>query len=628
MKRRIPSSFLLIGLHWLLLQVEPAIAFLLLSTPTASSSGTHRTRVVLNAVNGQNKDLLNGDEQESASALPVPTLTNDDDDDDNANINQSYVEPFESQQTKSQQQRRRKKSEIAIETTKSTPFFDYDAAYVLFASAIIGTTCGFSVCLFKLSIESLREFFYGTDFTETVPIFLVPAIGGLAVSVLAAFGKFSPGLLGTANEIDALSIDSKKDRRFENASSFLRKPLAAIVTLGSGNSLGPEGPSVEVGMSISRIFMPPTPQRDDETYQEIARRINRNRLLFSSGAAAGVAAGFNAPLAGVFFALEIVQQFQPPLAPPPPSTSSSTSAALTSESPRDKWFKSEKPDFLSGPGSITAILLASVMSALISQVYLGDSLALSVPLFDLKEPLIELPLYLMLGVVSGFVAGAFSALAQLFKGIFDGESGPTELRDAMKKIPKWIKPALGGLIVGLIGTVYPQVLFFGYETLNTLLGGGSLVSTELVLSLLALKTFTTAISAGSGLVGGTFAPSLFLGGMTGAFFHDVIGQIFLSGHSNFELADVQAYALVGAAGVLAALFQAPLTASLLLFELTRDYEVILPVVAAASVGSVIGDLVEKNYEEKKRDSDGASWGDLSFLRDDAEDDDDDDNESA
>ena len=181
----------------------------------------------------------------------------------------------------------------------------------------------------------------------------------------------------------------------------------------------------------------------------------------------------------------------------------------------------------------------------------------------------------------------------------------------MRILPKWTKPVIGGVTCGVVGMFYPQILFFGYETLNTLLAK-SYVPTDLVLTLLAVKTFTTAVSAGSGLVGGTFAPSLFLGGMVGASFHNIIAEMFLlAKDSTFQLADVQAYAIVGAAGVLAALFKAPLTASLLLFELTRDYEVILPVVASAGVGSVIGDLVEKTLEEKRRDRDAVSWGDLS-----------------
>lgn len=182
----------------------------------------------------------------------------------------------------------------------------------------------------------------------------------------------------------------------------------------------------------------------------------------------------------------------------------------------------------------------------------------------------------------------------------------------MGKLPTFYKPILGGLFCGGLGLLFPQILFFGYETLNTMLANSTAMSTGLILSLLAAKIIATAVSAGSGLVGGTFAPSLFLGGMTGAAFHNVIQSLFMMSHASpFALADVQAYALVGAAGVLSALFRAPLTASLLLFELTRDYNVILPLMATAGVGSVVGDWVERNFEEKRRDRDSVSWGDLS-----------------
>ncbi len=110
----------------------------------------------------------------------------------------------------------------------------------------------------------------------------------------------------------------------------------------------------------------------------------------------------------------------------------------------------------------------------------------------------------------------------------------------MRLLPKWSKPIIGGLTCGVVGLVYPQILFFGYETLNTLLANNSL-TTDVILTLLAVKIFTTAVAAGSGLVGGTFAPSLFLGGMVGALFHDVIANMFLVAHeSPFALADVQA----------------------------------------------------------------------------------------
>jgi H+/Cl- antiporter ClcA len=179
---------------------------------------------------------------------------------------------------------------------------------------------------------------------------------------------------------------------------------------------------------------------------------------------------------------------------------------------------------------------------------------------------------------------------------------------------------------------FPQILFFGYETLNALLANNTL-STSLVLSLLGVKMVMTALSAGSGLVGGTFAPSLFLGAMTGTAFHNIVSSILLFSMQtvsplsavqglSLELADIPAYAMVGAASVLAALFRAPLTASLLLFELTRDYDVILPLMASAGVASLVGDVLDEKLELSRRqlaphDQDRVSWGDSSgTIRDD------------
>eukprot|EP00980_Cylindrotheca_fusiformis_P019729 scaffold6898_cov123-Cylindrotheca_fusiformis.AAC.6 len=501
-------------------------------------------------------------------------------------------------------------AEDASEARAAATMFDYDASYVMFASGLIGVLSGFSVAMFKLSIETVREAAYGTNFSEKFIWWLIPALGGLGVSLLAKTGEFAPGLRGTAIEIDELSMNVKEDTRFKKAMRFIRKPFAAIITLGSGCSLGPEGPSVEVGMTMSRLCMPPSMQRSDKLAEvDAAARIRRNRLLLSAGAAAGVAAGFNAPLAGVFFALEILQQNLPPLT----IKGGKRDDESGTKSIDNSWQQQVQQDYLSsGSGSITAILLASVLSALVSQVYLGEELALSVPSYHLNTPLVELPMYLLLGAVSGVVAGSFSWTAQLAKRVFDGLSGPKFIRKRMAKLPDFFKPIMGGLFCGVLGLVFPQILFFGYETLNTLLANSTAMSTGLMLALLAAKIIATAVSAGSGLVGGTFAPSLFLGGMTGAAFHNVVQKMFMLSHASpFVLADVQAYALVGAAGVLAALFRAPLTASLLLFELTRDYNVILPLMATAGVGSVVGDWVERTFEEKRRDRDAVSWGDLS-----------------
>ena len=467
--------------------------------------------------------------------------------------------------------------------------------YVLTQAAFIGILSGWSVGIFKLSIEAVRRFSYGLVLAHSPFLSpLIPALGGVAVGLLSLLGSFPPGLLGTVQAVDAQAESSDHHATRVGGLSFLRKAVAAVCTLGTGASLGPEGPSVEVGMSMSRIFINEFPLESDS----VESKKMRSRLLLACGAAAGMSAGFNAPIAGVFFALEIVQGAFSGLA----SKSEETIATATS-------------------GNISAILLASVLSALTSKTLLGDHLVFELHEYTLRTPLVELPLYLLLGAVSGLVAFGFSQAATISRNVFDGQAGPESLRCFAEKLPDPAKPVIGGLICGLVGLVFPQILFFGYETLNGLLANSSL-PTALLLSLLLVKIFTTAISAGSGLVGGTFAPSLFMGGMVGASFHNIMSWLFcfasggdavqiLAGGPLLALADVPAYAMVGAASVLAALYRAPLTASLLLFELTRDYDVILPLMASAGVGSLVSDLVEQKFKRLTRDKDAVSWGDLA-----------------
>jgi H+/Cl- antiporter ClcA len=323
-------------------------------------------------------------------------------------------------------------------------------------------------------------------------------------------------------------------------------------------------------------------------------------------------AGFNAPLAGVFFALEVMNEAfrnsdQKLLMAKLNSTTLSGTTGITSS-------------FLSSTGCISAVLLSSVLSALVSRTLLGNSLVFKLSIYSLNTPLIEMPAYLVLGALSGVVAFLFSLTANASQNFFNGKLGPEILRENMRNVPKFFKPALGGLICGLVSLTYPQILFFGYETLNSLLASSAFTNNMgTVLQLLVVKLIATGICAGSGLVGGTLAPSLFLGAMLGAAFHGALVPLFTSldasslsslasssldaGSASIlrdNLSDVQAYTIVGAGSVLAALFRAPLTASLLLFELTRDYDVILPLMASAGIGSVVGDILEGRWKESSR----------------------------
>lgn len=204
------------------------------------------------------------------------------------------------------------------------------------------------------------------------------------------------------------------------------------------------------------------------------------------------------------------------------------------------------------------------------------------------------------------------------------------MQEVFQSTPKYAKPIIASLFCGIVGFFIPQVLFFGYETLNGLFLNNELPTAYLFLLLVA-KLLTTAISTSSGLVGGTFAPSLFLGGVLGAGFHNIANGVIenvartdpglLSSPIAQGISGQPAFAMVGAASVLAALFRAPLTASLLLFETTRNYDVILPLMAAAGVASLTGDIVEKWLDEEQRDKDPVSWGDLATRLYDKSDDD-------
>lgn len=345
----------------------------------------------------------------------------------------------------------------------------------------------------------------------------------------------------------------------------------------------------------------------EERIKNTIETIRRNRVLLACGAAAGVSSGFNAPLTGVFFALEVVQAALPSFYVPytlPQQTQTIDGVLETSVEMKQEPLTARQEN-------VSAILIATVLADLVSRNILGNELALVLTSTEIKTPLVELPLYLMLGICSGLVEVLFSQTAKSLKDVFNGNVGPPKVQESIQNLPPQVFPIFGGLLCGIIGIFFPQILFFGYDTLNNLLVNNNDLPTTYLLTLLFVKVFTTALSVSSGLVGGTLAPSLFFGGMTGASFHrfaeimvDKAGSTLPSLSSasslfHLELAGVPTYAMVGAASVLAALFRAPLTASLLLFEETKDYEVLLPLLVSAGVASLLSDVIEDSLEARK-----------------------------
>ncbi|EAW43298.1 Cl- channel, voltage gated [Nodularia spumigena CCY9414] len=318
--------------------------------------------------------------------------------------------------------------------------------------------------------------------------------------------------------------------------------LAASVSLGSGASLGTEGPSVEIGANFGMLL---------SVILKVSQE--RQRLLLGAGAAAGLAAGFNAPIAGVFFALEVVMG----------ATSFATSA-------------------------VSVVLLAAVVAALIAQIGLGAQPAFDLPVYQVRS-LLELPLYLGLGLGASLVSLTYTSTIRLAKAGFAGLVSGFGL---LGSIPQPVHPLIGGVILGAVALQFPQILGIGYETVEAMLQDVEF-SLHLLIILLVLKLLMTAISTASGFVGGLFAPAMFLGASFGAAYAQIITLLFPA--IGEVMAAPPAYAMVGMAAVLAASVRAPLTAILMLFELTRDYRIVLPLMAAVGLSVWITEQFQPNF---------------------------------
>ena len=358
------------------------------------------------------------------------------------------------------------------------------------------------------------------DLLALWPVVVVPTLGGLAVGLLRWLGgSIGPGLPSLMAMADGVLASAPR--------LPLLRLVAASLSLGSGASLGPEGPSVESGANLGlwvglRARLSPQSQK----------------ALVAAGVAAGLAAGFKAPIAGVFFAFE-----------------GSFSA-------------------IPGRPNLRAVLVAAVASSLVTQLCLGDTPILRLPAYEVRS-LFELPLYLGLGVLASLMSWA---LVSLMAAGRDGR-----LQELLQRMPPGLPTALGGAAVGGMALAFPQVLGVGYDTIEALLGSDGGIPLLTLLALLFVKLLATAVSNATGFVGGGFAPSLFLGAVLGNCYGQLLGESGL----HLPVAEAPAYAMVGMAAVLAGSARAPLTALLLLFELTRDIRIVLPLMAAAGLSAAL-----------------------------------------
>lgn len=417
---------------------------------------------------------------------------------------------------------------------------------MLVSAIAVGLISGTCVTLFRKLIIFTEELYWhrleaflGVKWFWA--ILLIPMMGALVVSLITS------KLRQQEEQV------SGKPSRGMGQIAYTKIPLktvAAALSLGSGASLGPEGPSVELGSNIGAVL--------GQMLQFSSERI---RLLVGAGAAAGLAAGFNAPIAGVFFALEVLL--------------------------RDSY----RTDKSSPNSDVSVVVIASVISALVSQISLGERPAFSLPVYEVRSYW-ELPLYLGLGVLASLVALLFTRAIAQAQRFFDGKWKYAEFMGELS-IP--VKLLIGGFCVGIVALTFPEAIGIGYETVESILQDTPF-TIPLLSILLVIKLALTAISSASGFVGGIFAPSIFLGAVLGSLYGQAIAS-FLP--ASIPIAASPAYALVGMAAVLAGTVRAPLTSVLLLFEMTRDYRIVLPLMAAVGLCAWVIDQTDDSKVDRK-----------------------------
>ena len=258
----------------------------------------------------------------------------------------------------------------------------------------------------------------------------------------------------------------------------------------------------------------------------------RLKTLVGCGAAAGIAAAFNAPIAGALFAVEIILM----------------DFAIAQFSP---------------------IVISSVIATVVSHTFEGKFAAFAVPKYQLVSPQ-EIGLYFVLGALAGLVSYLFIKLLYWCEDLFDNKM----------KLPEYINPAIGGLLIGAIAIAFPQVMGVGYDSINLALYGNMVW--YVAFALIFIKIIATSITLGSGGSGGIFAPSLFMGAMLGFFFGYVVHSLFPE-----VTATPGAYALVAMGGLVAGTTRAPITAIIIVFELTNDYSIILPLMVTCIISVIL-----------------------------------------
>jgi len=390
--------------------------------------------------------------------------------------------------------------------------------FFLVLSVFIGIFSGLAVVCFRIAIDSSRIYLLGSGPSSSLRLILAPSLTGLAIAILVI--HFFPQARGSGvNQTKAALYIYNGYVPFRTA---IGKFITAALAIGSGQSLGPEDPSLQIGAGLASA---------------LGRRLHlsrdRMRLIAPVGAAAGLAAAFNAPISAVLFVIEEVI---------------------------GRW----------SAGILGSVVLSAVSSVVVMRWFLGSESLFRIPPVGLVRPG-ELLAYAVLGVAGGLASVIFA-------------SGITTLRPQLKALPRWtqyLQPALAGLVIGLIGVLgAPQVMGAGYEVMDQAIHGQ--FTWQFLAILAGLKIIATILSFVSGTPGGMFAPTLFIGAMLGAAAGGVEHLLFpqLTGSTG-------TYALVGMGVLFAGFLRAPMTSVFMVLEVSGNYSIILPVLVANTFAYLI-----------------------------------------
>jgi chloride channel protein, CIC family len=400
-----------------------------------------------------------------------------------------------------------------------------ETVFFLFVAAAIGVLGGLGAIAFETAIHLFQDGLWntvepGVSFLRNLPawkIALVPALGGLLVGLITTYFVAEAKGHGVPEVMKAVALRGGLIR----GRVALAKTLTSAITIGSGGSAGREGPIIQIGAAIgSRIG------------QAMGMSKRRLRTLVGCGAAAGIAATFNAPIAGALFAVEVILG-----------------------------------EF--GAAQFGPIVISSVLATVVARAWRGNAAAFAPPACTFASAWELIP-YILLGLLCGLVSFAYIRLNQSIEHIFEHRT----------RWPAWLRPAIGGLLVGLLALVLPHIMGDGHWLANDAFAGRFPV--HLLLLLVAAKILATSLTLGSGGSGGVFSPALSIGALLGA----AVGALAAPALGP-HFGGIAAYSLVGMAGLVAGSMLAPITAILMVFEITSNYAIILPVMLASILSTVL-----------------------------------------